>query len=354
MTGVTRKTERETIDGTPDKRMFWSIISDYDLKTGLCELIDNALDLWRTGKQRRALLVEVELDTNRQIVVVRDNAGGVKKDDLRLLLAPGGSKNRPEAEIIGIFGVGSKRAGIAIGEQVQIKTRHQAGPSFQIDIDKTWLESPLWDLASYEIPDPPKGSTEVEITQLRIPFSQDDVDVITAHIGETYSRFLSRDCIIEVNGATVEGKAFGNWAYPPSYKPQEVRFGISFNASERIEVSISAGLIRDRDPEAENYGVYFYCNDRLIVKELKAREVGYFITSEAGVPHPDASLCRVIVGLQGPAKHMPWNSSKTGINYSHKAFQQLRPTLIQLTSHFSGDCILDVGRLNPYIVWIRS
>ena len=47
---VTRKTELDIIDGTPEKRLFLSIISDYDLRTGLCELIDNALDLWVENK----------------------------------------------------------------------------------------------------------------------------------------------------------------------------------------------------------------------------------------------------------------------------------------------------------------
>lgn len=33
---------------------------------------------------------------------------------------------------------------------------------------------------------------------------------------------------------------------------------------------------------------------------------------------------------------MPWNSSKTGLNFHHPAFQQIRPILIQLVSHFSS------------------
>jgi sensor histidine kinase regulating citrate/malate metabolism len=110
MTKVTRKTEITPIDGTPDKRMFWSIISDYDLKTGLCELIDNALDLWMSSKPRLDLRIAISLDVDRQLIVIKDNAGGVEHDDLRLLVAPGGSKNDPEAETIGIFGVGNKRA----------------------------------------------------------------------------------------------------------------------------------------------------------------------------------------------------------------------------------------------------
>jgi hypothetical protein len=64
-----------------------------------------------------------------------------------------------------------------------------------------------------------------------------------------------------------------------------------------VDVRMTAGLIRDQDPELENYGVYFSCNRRLIVKELRVRDVGYFVPGEAGVPHPDASLCRVLASV---------------------------------------------------------
>lgn len=105
---------------------------------------------------------------------------------------------------------------------------------------------------------------------------------------------------------------------------------------DEVHVEITAGLITDRDPEKENYGVYVHCNHRLIVKELRTRDVGYFVSGEAGVPHPDASLCRAIVHLQGPAKLMPWNSSKSDINAGLPVFQKIRPALIQLVSHFSS------------------
>jgi hypothetical protein len=45
--------------------------------------------------------------------------------------------------------------------------------------------------------------------------------------------------------------------------------------------------------------VYFYCNNRLIAKEIKTRDVGYFVSAEAGVPHPNISLCRALVRLEG-------------------------------------------------------
>lgn len=337
MRKVTRKTEIGPVDGTPEKRMFWSIISDYDLQTGVCELVDNALDLWMVGKQKGELRIAISLEVDRQLISIKDNAGGVEQKDLRLLVAPGGSRNDPNAEIIGIFGVGSKRAGVALGEQVVMKTRHGTGQTFQVDITNEWLESPDWEIQAYAIPDIDAGTTQVEISHLRKPFAQVDVDELVIHLGETYDWFLRRKgCQIKVNRNEITPQGFEMWAFPPGFEPRTAVFELAFPGHDQIKVEVTAGLIRDRVPEADNYGVYFYCNHRLIVKELKTREVGYFITSEAGVPHPDASLCRVIVRLDGPARLMPWNSSKTGLNFHHQAFQQIRPTLIQLVSHFSS------------------
>ena len=46
------KRESKLVDGTPNKRLFWSIMSDYTLKTAVCELIDNALDIWLKNERR--------------------------------------------------------------------------------------------------------------------------------------------------------------------------------------------------------------------------------------------------------------------------------------------------------------
>jgi hypothetical protein len=336
MRSVSHKTEIAPLDGMPEKRMFWSIISDYDLKTGITELIDNAMDIWIGTKNRGALRIDLTLDAEQQFITLVDNASGVRRENLRLLIAPGGSLNSPDAESIGIFGVGSKRAVVALAEHVSIKTHHPEDGSFQVDIPKEWLESPDWELPAYAIPDIESGTTQIELSRLRKPLVQEDERIMQEHLGETYEWFLQIDnCKIFVNGMEVHGKSFDTWAYPPGYPPRLASFKVSPDRSGSVSAEIVSGLICDRDPIVDNYGVYFYCNNRLIVKELRTREVGYFITTEAGVPHMDASLCRVIVRLNGPAKLMPWNSSKTALNFGHPAFLQVRPTLIQLVTHFS-------------------
>jgi histidine kinase/DNA gyrase B/HSP90-like ATPase len=330
------KREIGLIDGTPRKRMFLSIISDYDLKTGLCELVDNAIDLWMGGGRRNPITIDLNLDASRQLISVTDNAGGVPRDELGVLIAPGESKNDLTAEAIGVFGVGGKRAGIALAEHVTIKTRFRDEESSELNITQAWLQIEDWSLPAYAIPNIEPGTTRVDMSHLRKTFNADDVDDLRIHFGETYDWFLSQGCEIKVNGDPVLPINFEAWAFPPDYSPRYSRFDVNMGRGGTLLVEITGGLIRDRIPEKENYGVYFYCNHRLIVKEVRNRDVGYFVSREAGVPHTDASLCRVIVRLQGPAQLMPWNSSKNNINSDHLAFQQVRPRLIPLVSYFSS------------------
>ena len=39
--------------------------------------------------------------------------------------------------------------------------------------------------------------------------------------------------------------------------------------------------------------------------------------------------------MEGPARLMPWNSTKTGVNTDHLVFQHIRPTLVPLMTYFS-------------------
>jgi len=170
--------------------------------------------------RKNPLKVQVDLDVDRQLISVTDNAGGVKEEDLRLLVAPGGSRNEPGAEVIGVFGVGSKRAGIALGEQVLIRTRFAKGPTFEIDITKDWLESEDWRLPAYQVPDIVQGTTQVDVSHLRNSFSQRDVEDLIVHLGETYDWFLREGCVIEVNRAAVTPRNFEKWAFPPGFVPK--------------------------------------------------------------------------------------------------------------------------------------
>ena len=100
----------ENVDAVPSKRLFGSIIADYDLDRSICELIDNALDIWVKNGKKDPIVIIIDIDKNQQTISVNDNAGGVKKSELVYIVSPGQSGNLENEETIGIFGVGTKRA----------------------------------------------------------------------------------------------------------------------------------------------------------------------------------------------------------------------------------------------------
>jgi hypothetical protein len=269
--------------------------------------------------------------------VIEDNAGGVPTADLRFLIAPGGSNNDPSAEMIGVFGVGSKRAAMALAETVAIRTQHANAPTYQVEITKEWAETDDWEVPYYEVAPGPPGRTHISMNALRKRLTLELVDGLMLHFGVTYGTFLETGrFVLRVNGSEVAPVRFDTWAYPKDHGPRRAQFDIDLGKDGLVRTSITSGLVRDRIPNEDNYGVYFYCNGRLIAKHVKDRDCGYYSGSPAGVPHPDASLARTIVTLDGPARLMPWNSSKTAINYSHQIFKELQSTTLQLVGHFSS------------------
>src|SRR5256885_10231427 len=155
------------IEPVPSKRIFYSIIVDYDLNRAVCELVDNALDQWTKAGKRSKLIVSMDFDLNQQTIRIIDTAGGVKKSDLEILVGPGLTSNEPEEHTIGIFGVGTKRAVVALAQDVKVRSRHKNGPTHLIEFDETWLEQESWKLNVYSVDAIEPRTTQIDLSRLR-------------------------------------------------------------------------------------------------------------------------------------------------------------------------------------------
>ena len=114
---------------------------------------------------------------------------------------------------------------------------------------------------------------------------------------------------------------------PPGYEPREfTKRLVPEGGLLPVLFKITSGVTYEPGSIGGKYGVFVYCNDRLIVRASKAPEFG-FTPGMAGVAHPQMSNARVIVEFVGAAKDMPWNSSKTGLNYNHPVFRAVRPDI---------------------------
>ncbi|ASU34245.1 ATP-binding protein [Mucilaginibacter xinganensis] len=324
------------IEALPSKRIYLSIIADYHIKTALCELIDNSIDSWIHRGKQHPLEVSIELDYQRQVIQVIDNSGGVPEADINLIVSPGHSRNTAEDATIGIFGVGSKRAVVALAEEIRIFTRYKDEKTILVEIDDAWIkDDSTWDLHIYEVDPIPENTTKIELIKLRDPIKPENEADLKNHLGVTYGLFLADvNFQLKFNGNDITPIYFDKWSYPPDFEPKEFTGDIDFGADGKIKLDILGGLTKSGEPSGGEYGAYFYCNNRLITKAYKGPEVGYK-PLRIGNPHPSVSLARVIVKLTGPAKLMPWNSSKSDINPKHPSFREIQEHIDRVLTHYS-------------------
>jgi hypothetical protein len=73
------------------------------------------------------------------VLSVSDNASRVTRADVRLLIVPGATGNPADMDVNGMFGVGGKRAAVALGERVEITTGFRREKSLQLDLTSEWL-----------------------------------------------------------------------------------------------------------------------------------------------------------------------------------------------------------------------
>jgi hypothetical protein len=331
------KQEIDKLNATPSKRLFLSIIADYDLNRSICELVDNGLDVWVRGGKASDITIKLTLDKGQQTITVEDDAGGLAKSELGYIVGPGQTGTSPTDETIGIFGVGTKRAVVALAQDVRIKTRHAKEKTYQVEFDDDWIqEEDDWELPVFEVNDIAKGTTIVELQKLRTRITDEIVDQLKDHLRTTYARFLKNSSIaLEVNGEKLSPRFFENWAYPPDYSPQKYTGILKTADYGEVRIEAIAGLSRESSPATGEYGVYFYCNDRLVARALKTFDVG-FTKGLAGLPHPKVSLTRVLVFLNGDARAMPWNSSKSDINTKHEVFRALHSWLVRTVKDYAS------------------
>jgi len=323
------------LDATPEKRLFLSIISEYDLKRSVCELIDNAIDLW-SKKKRADLEVRILADDRQQSISIEDNAGGIEESKLDHVVSPGKTSNDIHDDVIGYFGVGSKRAVVALAEDIAIHSRFEHDKAYVVKFDDNWITKDTdWHLPYAESTKTLSPfTTLVELNKLRIQLTPESIEELKNHLREVYAKFITRGANITLNGEKLTAVNFDDqWSYPRDLYP--TLFSATLPIEDRtVDVEILAGLIDHPGDPDKSYGVFMYCNNRLIARGLTDFSVG-FTVGNVGNPHYNISLVRTIVRIKGQSRDMPWDSSKSNIDTKHLVFQALRQSIIDATKRYA-------------------
>lgn len=324
-----------SVEGTPEKRSYLAIIKEYNLEIGVCELIDNAIDTWISRGRIEPLKIKIEVDPQESRLTVEDNAGGVDESKLHNLIRPGASEIDGNQATIGFFGVGSKRAAVALAKRIRFTTRAGSGKTFFLEYDEDWIKEDDWHIDYYEVDPTNPNSTKVELTELRHPIDNTRIQMLSSHLSCVYAKLLTKESICLVIGKDIIApRHFDTWSYPAGYSPQNFQGTIKGPDQETVQVSITAGLSDVSGYSNDLFGAFFYCNNRLIEKGATSNEVGFY-RGYAGAPHHSHAICKVIVELLGPSKLMPWNSSKTKFIFGQPGFEQVQERIKDLISHYA-------------------
>ena len=245
------------VDALPSKRIYHSIIADYNLERSICELIDNALDTWINRGAEGSLNIFLDLDSRQQVIQITDNAGGIEESKMSVIVAPGASENDPDEEVIGYFGVGTKRAVVDLAQDIKITTRHNGDRTLRVEFDDDWLAEEGWEMDLYEVDAIPENTTIIDLHRLRTRIGAENISNLVSHLESTYAYFISNPLVnIELNGEALGQYFFDNWAYPPDFEPRQYEDTLEMYDDSKVRVKVIAGLASESSPTGGDYGFF--------------------------------------------------------------------------------------------------
>lgn len=324
------------VNVTPKKRVLRSIARDIDLTRSVLELIDNSIDAWKTNNTGIKLVIDIHISKQDHKLTFKDNSGGVPRTSIAQLFTLGDTGRAAREDSIGEFGVGLKRALFSISKDFTLDAKYSGESGFHCPVNvNKYLADDEWELVCELGTNVPEGSTLIEFTDMNFEVSDKVERELRKAIAETYVDTLTNNGEVFVNSTAVTFNKFNEWTKfdedHADFSPKHVEMKTDVQG-EKIGVDITVGLMESFH-QTGDYGFYIYCNDRLAVRDGKDPQLG-FNDTEFSYPHARFARFRCEVRINGRRDLMPWNSTKSGLNYDHEVMRVILPGLKKLASPY--------------------
>lgn len=323
---------------TPTKNTLTALKSDVTLESAIKELIDNAFDGWKRNSDRQAhLSVEIEVNEldNRTELVIRDNGGGVPRNEAAMLFGLGRSAKHNIPGSIGTYGLGAKKALVNLGIPFTIASQsEEEGIGWKYTIDREWFEDDEdWSVEVHAEEDLNPGITEIRIHDLGYTWDQETKTGLIDDIGATYNLFLddtldkqSYDVEIIVDGDVVGPDGLPDYSYSPfdgmhPRRFEDIRIKTD-NMDEPVTMHITVGLLRKKDPQVA--GTDIYCQKRKVVSAARDKVGGFGKGRDQLGPftvHKERLKILVELETDGDGQMLPWDTQKSAIDPHNEIMQ---------------------------------
>ena len=318
----------------PTKDTLTALKSDVNLESACLELCDNALDAWkRTSNREDSMEIDISVNTQgrKTTLTIRDNAGGVPRDDAAMLFGLGHTAKESIPGSIGTYGVGAKKSLVNLGVPFRISSRAvEADVGWTYRITEDWFEDDTdWTVPVARVNDIDPGVTEIQIEDLNYEWDSENCELLRERLGEAYNLFLcdelqrlhekNFDLTIRVNDQLVEPEGVPDWSFSPFDGVHPRRFeNIQITTPELdlpVHLHITVGLLRTKD--SQNSGTDIYCQKRKVASSLRNEEGG-FGTGKDRLGNFSArhERLKVIIELEthGNGQLLPWDTQKSSID----------------------------------------
>ncbi|MFB6143730.1 MAG: ATP-binding protein [Candidatus Nanohaloarchaea archaeon] len=332
-----------TLDLSPSKETYRSVQSDVTPITAIKELVDNTIDNWNRIEGRdEQLKVELDIDQDSNKLVIRDNSGGLERENIHMIFALGQSTKESISEPIGAYGMGAKKAIVKLGKSAVIKSRFKdSDTGYGFEVGEEWLESDSWEVDRQSYPDMNSGVTEIEIRNLKddleslIPTIQEELRETYEHHLRDFSEnpelerkhTLGTDLSIEINGEEIEPPGPPEWSFTPFDSLHPRRFqNIELTEEDEenpIYMHVTVGLLA-KGTSGEG-GTDIFCQNRKVVNSNTGEKGGYGSGNDRiGTWSSQVNRLKVIIEFEteGDADRLPWDTQKNDIDVYHGVLQK--------------------------------
>ena len=346
------ETNKPTVNATPVKSFFVEMLTrDIDLVDTILDLLDNCVDgILRQRKNSpdetpyKGFKAEITFDGNE--FSISDNCGGIPRDLRDYAFRMGkDSKNRdPNVPMIGVYGIGMKRAIFKIGKWCSILTQNQ-NDCYEVEITPEWIAAPDdWDLPLSELPASNKeDGTTIVIRELNEGIAtrfgdekEDFTRELTKIVKTHYAFILDKGFEVEINGERVEAKPtkliFDKTIKPYIYQTEvnDVKVFLSVGFTKPIP---SQEDINDEQKEkrysSEDAGWTVICNDRAVLYCDRTELTGW---GEPGVPKYHTqfiAISGIVEFKSNDASKLPTTTTKRGIDASSPLYLKVKDRMKQ-------------------------
>ncbi len=359
----------------PTKETLTSLKSDVTTVTAIQELIDNALDKGRREHDLAEPLhikvsTEHHEDEDRTALIVRDDAGGVRRENASIIFTLGESEDATEQPLIGTYGLGAKKALMNLGIPFTVASRHKdAEVGWSYTIDQDWLDDDDWTVEVTPEEDLEPGATEIRVHDLDHNWvtaekAEEEDKTSTAErlreaFGYTYNLFLSDelgeeeyDINIEVQGESVRPLGSPDYAFTPvddMYPRRFENITIDLDGWATTDVDITVGLLRESDGDAA--GVDVYIQGRQVLYAARDERVGFDTELDWFDPGHDTRL-KVIVEMEttGEGSDLPWDTQKNTVDAYNPIMEKVQNWIGRTAGdyHFLNNEMVSAPFIKPY------